>query len=170
MGRNRNTKFLSGSKTNRQLTFKNYQHDSKVEKISNDYNEKQMYEKLDKAKVKYNKGEVVFVTKDEINNVIWLEKGNDNKGLKHIVDNHKDDFKRCFNINEKEIPNYLNKIISEGKIVKNELKNVCGRDGYERIYYYKGNYYMLVAIGTNGFIITAYPIKKKRGAKKGVQS
>lgn len=128
-----------------------------------------MYEKLDEAKVKYNKEDVIFVTKDKINNVIWLEKGHDDKCLDHIIKNHKGDFKRCFNVDEKDIPNYLNKVISEGTIVKNELKTINGKNGYERIYYYKGNYYMLVAIGTNGFIITAYPIKLKRGAKKGVQ-
>ena len=29
----------------------------------------------------------------------------------------------------------------------------------ERIYYYNGKHYVLTGIGTNGFIVTAYPIE-----------
>lgn len=32
--------------------------------------------------------------------------------------------------------------------------------GFERVYSYQGNYYIVIGIGTNGFIISAYPHKK----------
>ena len=44
------------------------------------------------AKVKFNADDVVFVTKDKSDQLIWLEKGNDNAGLKHILNKHADDF------------------------------------------------------------------------------
>lgn len=37
--------------------------------------------------------------------------------------------------------------------------NGNGRNGFERIYYFDKKYYVLTGIGTNGFIVTAYPIE-----------
>lgn len=37
---------------------------------------------------------------------------------------------------------------------------IKGKWGYERCYEYKGNYYIMTGIGSNGFIVTAYPIGK----------
>ena len=161
MGRKINAKYITRSKTNKQLTLQNYKHDIKVKQLSEEYKKKQMIKKLDEAKVKYTKEDVIFVTNDSIKKVIWLEKGNDNRGLQHIIKNHNNDFKKAFNVEEKDIPEYLNNIVAKGKIVQNKVKKINGREGYERIYYYKGNYYVLISIGTNGFIITAYPIRKK---------
>ncbi len=48
---------------------------------------------------------------------------------------------------------------ANGRIISNELKRINGRDGFERIYYYDGKHYVLTGIGTNGFIVTAYPIE-----------
>lgn len=31
--------------------------------------------------------------------------------------------------------------------------------GFERVYYYEGSYYVMTGIGTNGYIVSAYPIK-----------
>ena len=32
--------------------------------------------------------------------------------------------------------------------------------GYERVYEHSGKYYAMTGIGTNGFILSAYPIRK----------
>ena len=53
---------------------------------------------------------------------------------------------------------FLKKVISEGDVVSNMLKPVKNRMGYERIYYYNGEFYLLTGVGTNGFISSAYPI------------
>ena len=53
----------------------------------------------------------------------------------------------------------MNDVVSNGRIISNELKRINGRDGFERIYYYDGKHYVLTGIGTNGFIVTAYPIE-----------
>ena len=61
--------------------------------------------------------------------------------------------------NQKSVSKCLNKVISNGSIISNELKNINGRKGFERIYYFDKKYYILTSIGTNGFIVTAYPIE-----------
>ena len=61
--------------------------------------------------------------------------------------------------NQKSVSKCLNKVISNGSIISNELKNINGRKGFERIYYFDKKYYILTGIGTNGFIVTAYPIE-----------
>jgi len=36
-----------------------------------------------------------------------------------------------------------------------------GKQGYTRIYDYGGKYYIVSGIGTNGFIVSAYPVGKE---------
>ncbi len=89
--------------------------------------------------------------------MIWLEEGNDGAGLKHIL-KHASDFEKTFGLKPNEIGAFLSEVISHGLIYKNEVKHINGIDGYERIYKYKTKYYLLVGIGLNGFIVSAYPI------------
>ena len=85
--------------------------------------------------------------------------------MKHILDGngkspgHAADFERAFGISRNQIPSFLNDVVSNGRIISNELKRINGRDSFERIYYYDGKHYVLTGIGTNGFIVTAYPIE-----------
>lgn len=120
---------------------------------------------LEKNKIKFTKEDIVFITKDKSGQVVWLEKGNSGAGLKHILDGdgnspgHKTHFEKAFGINASQIPSFLNKVISEGEIVANNMKIRNGHPGFERIYYYNGKHYLLAGIGTNGFIVSAYPIE-----------
>lgn len=34
--------------------------------------------------------------------------------------------------------------------------------GYERVYYYEGEYHVVVGVGTNGFIVSAYPHRHRK--------
>lgn len=77
---------------------------------------------------------------------------------------HAKDFERAFGVSKAQIPNYLNKVISQGEIVKNSLIKRGNRECFERIYYYEGKHYVVTGIGTNGFIVSAYP-KKMKGDK-----
>lgn len=164
MGRIKNTKITSGSKINKQFNFDNYRHDLKVQSVYIEYTKNKENHKiktLEEAGVKFKKEDVIFVTKDKSGQLIWLEKGNNTVGLKHIINRHKKEFKQVFNVNENEIPIYLNKIITKGKIINTRITKRNGKDGYEKIYFYKGKYYVLVAVGLNGFIVSAYPINKE---------
>ena len=110
----------------------------------------------------------MFVTKDKTGQTVWIETGNENAGLKHILygnnikPGHAQDFKKALGLDESKVPEYLYKIITKGEVVENKTSQVGKITGYTRTYYYEGNYYIVTAIGTNGFIVTAYP-KKKRG-------
>jgi hypothetical protein len=120
--------------------------------------------------VKISVDDIVFITRDESNQIVWLEKGNSTAGLEHIINGngitsgHASDFEKAFGISKDQIPNYLNKVISCGKIISNKLIKKGNRDGFERIYYYEGKHYVVTGIGTNGFIVSAYP-KKMKGDK-----
>jgi len=122
---------------------------------------------LEKSGVKFTKENIVFITKDGTGQTVWLETGNASAGLKHILDGdgrspgHASDFEKAFGVTRDNIPSYLAKVISNGTVVSNKLVKKGSREGYERTYYYEGNHYVITGIGTNGFVISAYPKKKK---------
>lgn len=118
---------------------------------------------LEKSGVKFAKENIVFITKDGTGQTVWLEKGNSSAGLKHILDGngvtkgHAADFQRAFGISKSEISGYIEKVVTNGIVVDNKLKPIGNRMGYERTYYYNGEYHVVTGIGTNGFIVSAYP-------------
>lgn len=134
-------------------------------KGSNDAKTKLLIDELEKNGVKISKGNVVFATKDKTGQTVWLEKGNKKAGLEHILEGngispgHAADFEKAFGITKDQLPSFLNNIISNGEIVSNQLRIINGRCGFERIYFFDGKYFVLTGIGTNGFIVTAYPVE-----------
>ena len=54
------------------------------------------------------------------------------------------------------------KVISQGSIVRNDLKPIGNRMGYERVHPHEGEYSIITGIGTNGFIVSAYPHRHKK--------
>lgn len=63
---------------------------------------------------------------------------------------------------EENIPDYLRKVITYGTIVKSKIISINERQGYEKIYKYNSEFYVIAAIGLNGFIVSAYPTRKYR--------
>lgn len=122
-----------------------------------------LVKQLEQSGVKFSKKDIVFVTKDKTGQIVWLEKGSSSAGLKHILDGdgkasgHAEDFQRAFGISRSEIPSHIEKVITNGIVVDNKLKLVGNRMGYERTYYYNGEHYVVTGIGTNGYIVSAYP-------------
>lgn len=129
-----------------------------------------LIKELEKSGVKLTKENVVFATKDATGQTVWLEKGNKSAGLEHILNGdgkssgHAADFEKAFGVSQKQLACYLNKVISSGKVISNKLVKRGNREGFERVYYYEGKHYVVTGIGTNGFIISAYP-KKIKGDK-----
>lgn len=126
-----------------------------------------LIKELERNGVKFTKNNIVFITKDQTGQIVWLETGNKSAGLSHILDGdgvttgHAADFERAFGVSREEIPNYLEKVIRHGTVVDNKIVKKGSREGYERTYYYEGKHYVIAGIGTNGFVISAYPKKKK---------
>ncbi len=122
-----------------------------------------LVKQLEQSGVKFSEKDMVFVTKDKTGQVVWLEKGNSSAGLKHILDGdgktsgHAEDFQRAFGISRSDIPAHIEKVITNGTVVDNKLKPVGNRMEYERTYYYNGEHYVVTGIGTNGYIVSAYP-------------
>lgn len=126
-----------------------------------------LIKELERNGVKFTKNNIVFITKDQTGQIVWLETGNKSAGLSHILDGdgvttgHAADFERAFGVSREEIPNYLEKVIRHGTVVDNKIVKKGFQEGYERTYYYEGKHYVIAGIGTNGFVISAYPKKKK---------
>lgn len=162
MGKTRNSGISHGTIGFPQETLKQRNLTNKVE----DLIKKQMIQPLIDAKVKFCEKDVLFVTKDQSGQTIWLENGNENVGLKHILYGnkekvgHKKDFEKAFNVKEVDIPNFLKEFMTNGKIISNKLKSIGTIQGFERIYEYNGKYVVVSGIGTNGFIVSAYPRRK----------
>ncbi|MCD8195048.1 MAG: hypothetical protein LUD22_01950 [Coprobacillus sp.] len=128
----------------------------------------------------YTKKDLVFVTKDKKNNPLWLEKGDESDGLKHIRGrrkkneqnnmtgknknnkSHLEDFWKKFRLGYTRIPRELKKIIVKGDTIPKNLKKYTGKDVGFR---YKGGY-VYVAFGNNGYIVTAFPTDEPRRKKK----
>ncbi|EPB5743579.1 hypothetical protein ACRQNE_001508 [Listeria monocytogenes] len=104
---------------------------------------------LAESGVKYNAADVVMITKTVDGKLLWLEKVNASSGLKHIVDGH------AVNFADKgitDIPSLLNKVLNTTPI-----KTGSSAKGSYADYLINGSKYR-VAYGTNGYIVSFYPI------------
>ena len=124
-----------------------------------------LIKQLERSGVKFSKKDMVFVTKDQTGQVVWLEKGNASSGLQHIVARHADDFQSKHGVSKFQISNHLNDVFTSGKIEYSRITQKNGRPGYERLYSHNGKYYLLTGVGTNGYIVSAYPINKEVAIK-----
>lgn len=80
---------------------------------------------------------------------MWLEKGNSKAGLTHILERHADDF-ASQGVND--IPKLLEEVLAT-----NPIKTGSNAKGLFADYVLNDNSYR-VAYGTNGFIVSFYPI------------
>ena len=102
--------------------------------------------------------DVIFVSKDKTGQIVWLEKGNETSGLAHIR-KHVNDFVAKHNIQPEHLVGHLKNVVKRGRVVSIKKKMLSnGRVGLEKIYVYKDKYYTVGAIGTNGYIVSMYPI------------
>lgn len=112
-----------------------------------------LMDELRQSGVKFNEEDVVMITKTKKNRLVWLEKGNETKGLKHIIDGHEKDFKNKFGVSKENIPSAIKDIFENGTEISSKRKN----NGLEQVYLYKGEYIVITGVGTNGFIVSVYP-------------
>ena len=79
----------------------------------------------------------------------------------YTIPGHAKDFEKAFGVKRNDVGSYLKKVIQNGTVISNKIVSIgLGRQGYERVYEYKGNFYTMTGIGTNGFIVSAYPVRK----------
>lgn len=116
-----------------------------------------LFDELDKNGIKYTKENVLFIARDATEQIVFLETGNSSAGFNHIIKRHAQNFKDTFDIDAEQIPAYLKNVVRYGKVISNEVVIRKGKEGFERKYYYNGNYHIITGIGSNGFIVSAYP-------------
>lgn len=116
---------------------------------------------MQKNRIKFTKENLVFVARDKTGQIVFLEKGKDDAGLKHIQNRHAMEFFEAFGVKSGNIPHYLYKVVTNGNIADNHIEIRNGRKTVTRVYDCQGNYYILTGIGTNGFIVTARPARKE---------
>jgi hypothetical protein len=122
---------------------------------------KNLIDELIAKNVKINVDDIVFITRDRSGQIIWLETGNEMAGLTHIVSRHAEDYKKAFGVESGDIPELLKKVISDGELLSSNLVTKAGRNGYQKVYDYNGRHCIISGIGTNGYIVTAYPAEKE---------
>lgn len=109
----------------------------------------ELLDELAKSNVKYNPEKVIAVVKTVDDKLLWLEQGNHTSGLVHILERHANDF-AVQNITD--IPQLLSDILKTSPV-----KTGSNAKGLFADYVFNENTYR-VAYGTNGYIVTFYPI------------
>ena len=109
MGKTNNSGLGVGVGSSPQMNLSQTEFDTKVNEL---VKKDEMIRPLIEAGVKFTKDDVIFVTKDKSNQLIWLEKGNDNAGLNHILKKHGDEFTSKYNISKENITEHINEIIT----------------------------------------------------------
>lgn len=155
MGKYKNSNLAHGTSGSPQLTINQSNLESKINKLSNEM----LINELKENNINFNEKKMKFITKDKSNQIIWLEEGSLNAGLKHIIEHHGDDFKNAYNISKESIPKFIKEVITNGRIVDNVDSGI----GYTKVYKYKSKYYLVTGIGYNGFIVSAFPYNDKGG-------
>lgn len=122
-----------------------------------------LIQELERNGIKFTKEAVVFILRDQTGQIVWLERGNSGAGLEHIAQRHAKDFESKFGISKSEIPNFIQQVVRSGTMVSNTTSVRNGRETVQKIYEYQGERYLLIGQGSNGFIVTAYPVKKPKG-------
>lgn len=94
-----------------------------------------------------------------------MKKGNDVVGLNHILKRHADDFSSKHNVSEEKVANHILDLIANGNVEYARTVKRGNREGLEKLYSHKGNYFLLAGIGTNGFVASVYPISENEAKK-----
>lgn len=89
--------------------------------------------------------------------IIFLEEGNSNAGLKHIYERHQNDFKNKLDLDtEQEISHYIKCVMENSRYIPHIIKK-ARNNGVRVVYTISSDNYLHVVIGSNGFVVTAFP-------------
>ena len=111
-------------------------------------------DELAKNGIKHNPEDILFTHKMPDGKIVFLEKGYSDRGLKHIIKEHGDQFEGK-GISVSELPEFIYKAVKDGKVVGYQGTG-AGRPIYEVVY--KGKRQKVaITIGGNGFVVGANP-------------
>ncbi|MGB3642812.1 MAG: hypothetical protein WBA39_35300 [Rivularia sp. (in: cyanobacteria)] len=123
------------------------QPDNELQKIA-------LIKELQEAGIKHTPEQIVRIAKQENGKIIFLEEGNTQAGLQHILEQHSKEF-ADLGIAVEEIPDVIITAVTQGKILGYQ-----GRKKTRVIYEVSFNeriYYIAVTVSKNGYIVGANP-------------
>ena len=126
-----------------------------IKKISYRKKSTKLISELVENGVKVSEEKVVGIIKVN-DKIIFLETGNINAGLKHIIDRHGKDFAKL-NVKKDEISSFIMNTVKNKKPIGKYGK---GGDVY-KVIANKKEKFMVIVKGNNGYIVTAHPLKEK---------
>ncbi len=117
-----------------------------------------LLKELKERNVKFSKENLEFVIKLQNGEIIFLENGKDDSGLRHIITEHASQFNDAFGIKEEELSSFLYDTIVKGDLVDSfKHYNGKGQVDYHNVYKYYEGHKVTIVIAENGYILTAYP-------------
>ncbi len=125
---------------------------------SEHYSKRKLIKEVIQKGEKITSKNVLSIVKLDDGKINWVEVGKVGKkgsGLNHIVEHHTNEFAK-FGIKSKSIPKLLTKTLKEGKIIG----YYKGRTPVYQAKYRRRTFNLLIAVGTNGYIVTAYPVSE----------
>lgn len=167
MGKVTNLKILNGSTFSGQMSVEQYKYSEKIEEIKRKLLEEELFNILESQNADIVVKESIFIVKDKDGQLVWIDSGNSNAGMKHIIDRHSIDFYCKYGIKKSELPEFLRTLVEKGEITdskKTQLGN--GHFRIDKIYKYKNKYVVVGGLGDNGFLVTAYPYGKEKFNEK----
>jgi len=122
-----------------------------AEKVAPGLLKNQLLDELAAQGIKH-EPEDIAIWKNAEGKIIFLEKGNKNAGLAHIIGEHGPEFAQA-GITEAEIPSLLQEAVTNGTRIGSQGKG-SGRAIYEVLFHGK-LIKVAITIGSNGFIVGA---------------
>lgn len=77
---------------------------------------------------------------------------------------HIEDFKNKHKILKEDLVDHIKMVISKGIVEYSKIRLKNGKPGLEKLHRFN-NYYMIAAIGLNGFLVSAYPLEPNEAKK-----
>lgn len=114
--------------------------------------EETLLKELAASGVKHDPAAVVKIFRDSEGRIVFLERGSDSAGLRHIIVRHGEELAGK-GITEAEVPDLLQTAIQDGEIVGYQGKGT-GRPIYEVLFHGKP-IRIAITVGSNGFIVGA---------------
>ncbi|MDX2273609.1 MAG: hypothetical protein NW237_16890 [Cyanobacteriota bacterium] len=103
-----------------------------------------------------NLADVVAWTRMADGSLVWLERGNQDAGLRHIISRHERDFAE-FGIPAGELSEFLIEMVRNGEPVMMQ-----GTRQVYRVFYRGQDWHVAVTVGDNGFIVGANPVGQRK--------
>lgn len=121
-------------------------------------------EQLEKQKCDLDK--LVFLVRLRDGKLIFLEEGNKKSGLTHIQGKHGDDFVKAFGEQARSLPAFLYKAMVTWRLIGSYEATNDGEYNLVHFYHSDGEHVIKVVISDNGYIVSAFPLRRGKAIRE----